>query len=131
MNAADDRAAIANLLAIYCHRCDDANFEELLDCFTDDATFVFEQWELIGRERLRRWFERNQSPGKHVTTNSVIELDGDRARAVSDYVFLAVIDGRLTATLAGRYDDELQRIDGRWRLHRRIVAPMQLGHGPS
>lgn len=117
-----DRHEIANLLAVYCQRCDDGDFDSLLECFSDDATFAFEQWEATGRDQLRRWFERNQSPdqrGKHLTTNSVIEVDGDRATARSDFVFLGRVDGRLVPLIAGRYLDDIRRIDGHWRFHRR------------
>jgi 3-phenylpropionate/cinnamic acid dioxygenase small subunit len=117
-----DRDDIANLLAAYCHYCDDGDFDGLLDCFMDDATFAFEQWEATGRDQLRRWFERNQSPdqrGKHLTTNSVIEVDGDRATARSDFMFLGRVDGRLVPLIAGRYLDDIRRVDGHWRFCRR------------
>lgn len=121
---AGDRAEIADVLATYCHRCDDREFEALVDCFTDDATFVFERWRMVGRDRLRRWFERNQSPGKHITANSVIEVNGDLATATSDYIFVAKGDGHLIVTMAGRYVDELRRVDGKWRIRERVATPM-------
>jgi uncharacterized protein (TIGR02246 family) len=124
---AAEREAIATLLAEYCHLCDDGDFEGLADRFTDDGTFVFGDRTMTGRNALIRWFERTQSPerrGKHLTSNVAVTIDGDRATVVSDYVFLTKVDGRPTPLIAGRYDDDLVRVDGRWRFRQRVATVM-------
>jgi 3-phenylpropionate/cinnamic acid dioxygenase small subunit len=54
---------------------------------------------------------------KHVITNVIVELEGDRAAARS---YFTVFQGRadefpLQPILAGRYHDRFERIDGAWR----------------
>ena len=108
-----DREAIADLLAEYCHLCDDGEFEALADRFSEDGTFEFGEHRMTGRAELRVWLEATQPPerrGKHVTTNVRITVDVDRATVVSDFVFLVKKDGRLVPLLAGRYDDDLERV---------------------
>lgn len=51
-----------------------------------------------GRDGLLQWFEKMQPPeqrGKHITANPVVDVDGDHALAVSDFVFRTRSEGRL------------------------------------
>jgi hypothetical protein len=84
--ALGDELAIRRTLAIYCHRCDDGDFAGLVDQFTPDGSFSYVGEVVSGRERLREWFESRQPPerrGRHLTTNTVVDIDGDRAHALS------------------------------------------------
>lgn len=120
-----DELTITRVLAEYCHRVDDARYDDLVELFTEDGHFSFGRLTATGRRDLRDWFERNQPPelrGKHLTTNTVIDVDGDEARAVSDFVFLGFDDGRLAPLLTGRYRDELRRVDGQWLIVRRDAS---------
>ena len=57
---------------------------------------------------------------RHVTSNPVIEVDGDAARVRSVFtVFQQAGDSPLQAIITGRYHDTLSRIDGRWRFTER------------
>ena len=61
---------------------------------------------------------------KHVTTNSIIEVDEDGATAASrSYytVFQQVDDLPLQPIIAGRYHDTFQRIDGHWWFDTRVM----------
>lgn len=120
-----DELAIRRTLALYCHHVDDGRFADLVDLFAPDGSFVREQTTSTGRAELLRFFEERQGQveqrGRHMTLNTVVDLDGDTARARSDFVFLKLVDGKPTPALAGRYHDDLARIDGDWRLARRRV----------
>jgi ketosteroid isomerase-like protein len=127
--ALHDELAIRRTLAIYCHHCDDGDFAELVDQFTPDGSFAYLGEVVTGLEHLRAWFENRQPPerrGKHLTTNTVIDVDGDRAHAVSDFVFLRLLDGSPSPAIAGRYRDELHCINGRWLIYRREVHVMSV-----
>ena len=53
---------------------------------------------------------------RHVTSNPIIEVDGDVARVRSVYTVLQQApDSPLQTIISGRYHDTLSRIDGRWR----------------
>lgn len=127
--ALHDELAIRRTLAIYCHRCDDGDFAELVDQFTTDGSFAYLGEEVTGHEQLRAWFESKQPPdrrGKHLTMNTVVDVDGDRAHAVSDFVFLRLVDGSPSPAVAGRYRDELHWVNGRWLIDRREVHVMSV-----
>ena len=118
---------IARLLAEYCHFIDDGNFAGLLGCFTEDAEFVFAGRVKAGRAAMLRFFEKTSGPdqrGKHVTANTIVDIDGDRARAASDFVFLVRVGDGLVPLITGRYSDEACREGGRWRLTRREVTTL-------
>jgi hypothetical protein len=121
-----DELAIRQLLAAYCHHCDDGRFSELLELFAPEASFVRGTTMLSGRAALRAFFEDRQGRpelrGRHLTLNTVVESEGGAARALSDFVYLKFVDGRLTPVIAGRYRDEFVRMDdGRWHFARREV----------
>jgi hypothetical protein len=117
-----DIEGIRRTIAQYAHFCDDGQFDEWGQLFTDDATFSVLGEDHEGRAAAQAFIEKVQGPeqrGKHICVNSVIDLDGDRARAWTDYIF---IDKTKAITSAGRYHDTLVRDDERWCFRaRRIV----------
>jgi 3-phenylpropionate/cinnamic acid dioxygenase small subunit len=123
----EDEVEIHRLLARYCHSCDDGDFDSLIDLFVEEASFVYEKSAPSGRIAIRRWFESTQPPerrGKHLTTNIVVTLHGDDASVISDFVFLAGSDSRLSPQVAGRYLDDLRYDEGQWRFARRMAVPL-------
>ena len=121
-----DELAIRRLLATYCHSCDDGRFAELLELFAADASFVHGDTTCTGHAALRGFFEERQGKaeqrGRHLTANMVLDVHGDRAHALSDFVYLNSVEGTVTIARAGRYRDELIRMnDGQWRFVRREV----------
>lgn len=122
-----DELEIRRLLAEYCQLCDDGDFAALTERFAPDGSFVFGESISTGRDELRRWFEVSQTPerrGKHLTVNVVVDVDGDRADVVSDFLFLMVREGAVTPLITGRYHDDLRRVDGRWLFQRREATSM-------
>jgi uncharacterized protein (TIGR02246 family) len=62
----------------------------------------------------------------HIAVNEVIELDGDRARVTSTWVYLVRGQGDVPeVSKIGHYDDVMTREDGGWRFLRR-EAPMDI-----
>lgn len=57
-------------------------------------------------------------------SNTIIDVDGDRAVAVSDYVLPTKVEGRLVPLITGRYRDELPRSGYRWQISRREASTM-------
>lgn len=123
-----DELAVRRILATYCHRCDDGDFARLVDLFALDGSVAFGDDVVTGRDSLTTWFAKRQPPerrGKHLTLNIVVDVDGDTATAVSDYVFLRLIDGVITPAIAGRYRDSLRRDSARWVIERRDIELME------
>jgi hypothetical protein len=123
--SAGEELAIRRTLACYCHYIDDGRFADLADLFAPDGSFVLGTISATGRGELLGLFEERQGlpqqRGRHLTLNTVIDLAGTTARARSDFVFLKLVDGRPTPFVAGRYHDDLVRIDGQWRFACRRV----------
>lgn len=117
-----DEDAIRRTIAQYCQLCDEGRFDEWADLYVEDATFSVMGRTYIGRADVQAFIEQGQPPerrGKHLCFNSVIDIDGDSARVITDYVF---IDKQRVITSAGRYHDRLIRQPDRWRFaERRIV----------
>jgi len=121
--ALEDEQAIIRLMHRYCHTADQGG--DFGAIFTDDG--VFDVTMADGR-KIRRyeglpaireyWRTRETPPGrfdKHLVLSPVVTVDGDRARAVSDFVVLQDTADRVLVTY-GRYHDTLVRQDGAWRL---------------
>ncbi len=125
---ADSAREIENLLHSYAERIDAADLEGVADLFAHGRVAASPQAkpeELFeGRERVlalyrgsMRIYDDGSPHTKHVTTNSIIEVDADAdtASARSYYtVFQQLDDLPLQAIICGRYHDTFQRIGGRW-----------------
>ena len=128
--AVSDLIAISTIqraLATYCQLCDDGEFRRLAEGFAPDGSFVFAGETVTGRIALERWFEAAQPPrrrGKHLTVNAIIDLEGDRASVVSDFVFVRLVGGVPLLQIAGRYRDVFVRAGDRWLIERRDVETM-------
>jgi hypothetical protein len=123
-----DELAVKRTLAAYCHLCDDGDFARLVELFTFDGSVAFGEEVVTGRDALMTWFAKRQPPeqrGKHLTMNIIVDIDGNRAEAVSDYVFLRLVDGAITPAIAGRYRDRLGRDGTRWMIERRDIEIME------
>ncbi len=138
---ADPARAIENLLHTYAERIDAGDLEGVAELFTHgriqasvDAT---PEQTVEGRDRVlamyqgsTRLYEDGTPHTKHVTTNSIIEVDESEklASARSYYtVFQQVDDLPLQPIISGRYHDTFQLIDGRWWFDTRIMFVDLLG----
>jgi len=109
---------IRKTLAQYGQFYDDRRHDDLAELFTDDAVYVTPTDTTVGREALRARF-RDVLPtvsGRHLTVQSVIDVDGDSATATSDLILVALEDGELDLriTAVARYHDRLVSSAGRW-----------------
>ena len=62
------------------------------------------------------------APNYHVFTNETISVDGDRAKALSKWMF--VVQGEAAQPqlfFLGHYEDTLVREGGHWKFLRRVV----------
>lgn len=67
---------------------------------------------------------------QHVTTNLVIEIDGDGGRATARSYFTvlqALDDFPLQVIVAGRYEDRFAKRDDDWRFVERVVSMDLMG----
>ena len=124
-----DELAIHRILARYCHTIDDGTFDEFAVLWADDAEFVLRGTVTRGRDAIHDAIEAMQPPerrGRHLTMNAVVDVDGDAARAVSDFLFFgrdpgAPADVPAELRYLGRYRDQLVRTDVGWQFRRREI----------
>jgi hypothetical protein len=128
-------------------RCiDDRAGDRLAELFDEDGVLQLAGTVFEGRQALRgmfrgvsapRWTEPGellkQPASTHLTSNPVIDVDGDAATAETDMVTLIRDEnGRAKITLVARYRDRLRRAEGdRWLITNRtgvsIACPGEEG----
>ena len=117
---AEDRLAIAEIMAAYCHAIDLGRWDDFPSLFTDDCRLDFGSLMGVfeGRDGLRRFADMLGGIGlfmRHYTTNLIVTGDGERARAES-YVLAVTGAPGSSSQATGRYEDELVKVNGRWRI---------------
>ncbi len=124
----DDLTQIEQLYARYAWASDDRRDEEWLECFTEDGSVESSMFgRFQGREDLRRFLAKYQNAFKtmqlrHLNSNLVIDIFGDRAEGRCYLVLYSSRRGRADINAIGIYRDQLQQIDGRWLFATRKVA---------
>ena len=117
----EDRDAIRDLAARYCHNFDHGNADGVADLFTEDGVFDpgFPGFDALESREAIRAFVGSLTAGTvhHMVTDLAYDIDGDRATGVASFLVTA---GTAIVTV-GRYQDELRRVDGTWRFVRRVA----------
>lgn len=140
-SVADSYVAILNLIHRYPELVDSGDFAGVGDMFRD-GTLVFEGpdgqvlAELAGSEAvtasyaLVRLHPDGTPRTRHVISNPIVDIDEPAGTAVCRYyvtVFQQTETLPLQPVWANRYEDELRRVAGEWRIHRR----RGFGHMPG
>ena len=126
---------IENLLHTYAERIDAGDLEGVADLFahgriaasaraTPEQTFAGRDRVLALYRGSTRIYDDGSPHTRHVTTNSIIEVDegANTASARSTYTVLQQVDDLpLQPIISGRYRDTFQRIDGRWWFDTRLI----------
>jgi hypothetical protein len=120
---------IRNLLARYCHAIDNDDLKLLESILTEDVEIIEDSSVLTPRQRLIDMigaFQANVQQSeviadKHLVMNSVVEVDGDHATALSDLVVVKCDSNGWRIASVGRYDDIIVRDGGEWRIKRRVI----------
>jgi hypothetical protein len=114
-DSAQDHAAIRELIAAYALTLDSGDIDLCVRLFTADADFLVYGRSFAGHGGIGKMF-RDAPHGLHLTGVSRIEVRGEAATARSQVLFVRADSLQLRPAL---YDDELARVDGRWRFRRR------------
>ena len=122
-----DRAELMELVARHAQLTDDGDWETRVDLYSEDGEFTsLDGIPRRGREALREAFSATAGriTGKHITSNTVLTLDGDRASGLTDYAFFMVTKDAVVATSVGRYHDEFVKGSDGWRFRSRRIVPL-------
>ena len=124
-STADEKDAIRELMASYAYALDACRFSDVAGLFTEDGEWTTTYGSARGRAEIAALLDRNvPKPGegpqrKHYITNIIIRLEGDRAKATSDYLVVRESPGGLLPVMGGRYKDDLVKHNENWRFARK------------
>lgn len=131
---AEDEVAIRRLLIDYHWTLDAHDFAGYAALFAKEGEWVNGSTVRKGPEAILAMLAGLYGPPKadyvnresfHLTTNIEVDVNGDRATARSRHLLITRgPDGRPLPTLAGQYDDQLVREDGKWKFLRRVDTPI-------
>lgn len=119
---------IRQLLAQYVQSHDGENADAVVACFTEDGRLSVPsgarpQGRQAVREFMLEQYVRRKAQNKvmkHLYTNSNIQIDGDTAVVVSDWVaYESVAEGPWAINMIGQSVDRVVRQDGKWLLAER------------
>jgi len=127
------RGEISDLIVTYCLAFDDQNWEEFAELWTDNASFIVENHAFEGKQTVLDFLMNCLPEGyvsKHMISQSLIELadDGLSARCRTDVVWIAA---NFENAIVGRYNDEVVKLDGRWKFRKRQETPVPYREGPT
>ena len=112
-----DELAIRAVLAEYCLRLEVNPFEEWMDLFTDDTVYEVYRRTLRGRDEVAGMLSKAPH-GLHLGGPLRIELDGDKAETVQNYLF---INAETREWNLGWYYRTLARVGGDWKIAHTVV----------
>jgi hypothetical protein len=120
-----DSEQINNLIGRYAHCIDEGRHGDLVALAVDDAVYDLNGEIVNGTAGFAATVAAKEIPGrvgKHLTSNVVIDVDGDTATATIDYTYIGRdSDGPLTVFVVGRYADRFVRRDGRWLISHCVI----------
>jgi 3-phenylpropionate/cinnamic acid dioxygenase small subunit len=122
-----DHEAIATLIAKHACYADEGDADRRAALYAHESEFTGPDGVTTqGVDAIHAMFASRQPVrGKHVTTNVIIDIDGDEATSRTDFVFLLSRDEGFTIAAVGHYEDRFVRTEQGWRFARRRIVPQR------
>jgi hypothetical protein len=127
----EDREEIHQLLMDYGRFLDRRDFVAFSQLFAEkEGEWIGGLGEAKGAPAIRKLMEdtigkdakKGGAPNYHLFGNEIIQVDGDRAKALTKWIFVVRGDsGRPQPFYLGHYEDSMVRENGRWKFLRRAV----------
>jgi SnoaL-like domain len=121
---------INNLFIRYTTSLDRCDPEGVASCFADGGTIDSPLMGIFkGREAILAFAERTVKASRerggrfrHVVSNLIAEVEGDRANATCYLLDYLTADGKTEMLSPGEYRCTLRRVDGRWLFESRMIT---------
>lgn len=130
----EDVIAIQRILIDYSATQDARDYAGYANLFAKEGEWVNGKNVFKGREAIYKMLVGLygapppgyvNSESYHISSNPQVDVQGDRATARSRHLLVwRAPDGSPLPALAGRYEDELIREDGQWKILRRVDYPV-------
>ncbi len=130
----EDQLAIQRILVDYAATQDAHDYDGYAALFARDGEWINGRNVYKGRAAIHKMlvdlygkpppgYVNNES--FHISYDAQIDVHGDRATAHSRHLLIMRgPDGEPVPMLAGRYEDEFIREDGRWKILKRVDTPV-------
>ncbi|GAA3387973.1 nuclear transport factor 2 family protein [Cryptosporangium minutisporangium] len=130
-----DKFDVVETHSRYCDALDRGDADDLVAVFTEDAVWYCKPMGTFeGHQGLRTFCKavHEMTPGsmRHTTSNHVVDVTGDTARLrcyLTGIVWDAAKGVAPQVGGAGRYDAQLVRQDGAWKIRRLDVELYEVG----
>ena len=125
-----DERAIERLTYEYALRNDLFDVEGMMELWAPDGVFdmtAFGMRSHDGHAAVRAYFEKERevlSHIMHVTSNHLVEVDGDEAAGTAYFLAVAVTRQGNENQARGYYDDRYVRTPDGWRFRSRRTVPL-------
>ena len=121
---------INNAFIRYATSLDRGDVEAVVDCFSEDASLVSPvMGEFVGHAGIRDFASRTEQllreegvQFRHVVSNLVVDVDGDRAHATCYLLDFKSRNGKTQLLSPGEYKCALRKSNGRWLFESRVVV---------
>lgn len=119
---------IVSLTVRYCWALDERDWDSLSEVFSSDAYAKYGVTEHKGIDSIIEKCQKALLPldfSHHMVTNHVVELEGDEATCKCYFQAQHVRNstpGGVNFIIAGKYEDELTRINGEWKISSRVLT---------
>jgi uncharacterized protein (TIGR02246 family) len=134
LRRAEDQLAIQRVITGYAELLDARDFDGYAALFAKDGTWATGQTVRHGPAEIKAMLTGLFGPTPrgfvnasdyHLVSNIEVDVDGDHAKARSRHLMITRgKGGHPTPTLAGWYEDEFVREDGRWKILHRVDHPL-------
>lgn len=134
----EDREEIRQIFVDYARYLDSGDHAGYASLFASDGVLSADLGDAVGPAAIEAVLDEHLGPevrghlppSIHVMNNHQIDVDGDRATTVVIWFYLTTDeDGCGTILQAGRYDDDLVRENGRWKIERHMISRV-MGRSP-
>jgi uncharacterized protein (TIGR02246 family) len=120
-----DQQAIAQLIAgTYPNALDTADFDTYASLYTEDGELTLQGTTVKGRAAVKAFVAALPTEPRviHAITNLSYTVDGDTATGGAYWQDLGLVNGAPGVVIAGRYEDTLRKVDGRWQIAKRGIV---------
>jgi hypothetical protein len=132
-----DRLAIQDTITRGATAIDTGRPELFDEVFTEDAIIDYSPlWGPDNYSAFKAWSKAWASAGaeqfaawQHLLSNMVVEIDGDKATAMTDFYNPLIMKDLTVLPGHGRYHDTLKRTPAGWRISHRKTQPLRIPPG--
>lgn len=134
-----NREKIREVVHRYCWAVDRGTLEEVMAFFHDDPCrlVLVPGKQYVGKAAVQQWYDvymqNRMEVLRHLIHNQTIAIDGDAAVSKSYFDAVGDLKGE-SITVAGFYEDTLQRVRGKWKFTEKVIrldflVPLHEGWG--